>query len=242
MELLAAPGTFAAILAIVFFAAVVQAGLGMGFGIAAAPLLALLDPELVPATTMILGLASTVWVAVIHRRLIVWQEVGIATLGRFAGVAVSGIVLVWASRDAFTAAFAIFILIAVAMSALGLRLRFTAPLLAAVAVLSGVMGTITSVGAPPMALIYQDRPPEAARATLAAFFSIGVAMSLAMLIVTGWCGLRDFQYAALMAPAMVAGLLAAGRIRGAFDRRFRPILLAVSGVAGVILLGRVLWA
>ncbi len=175
MELLDQPGVLAVVLGIVFFAGIVQSGLGMGFGLTAAPLVALLDPELVPAPVLILGFFSSAWVALRHRAEIVWPEVGLASLGRLIGVGLSMVLLIGFSRDAFTIAFAVLVILAVAMSLAGLRIPFTPGTLVGVSVLSGVMGTITSVGAPPLALIYQGRAPGPSRATLAAFFAIGVA-------------------------------------------------------------------
>lgn len=224
-----------------FLAGIVQAGLGMGFGLTAAPFVALLDPALVPAPILILGFWSSLWVAVGNRREIVWPEVWIATSGRLAGVLISLMVLLHFSRDSFTMAFAVLVIVAVGMSLIGLRLPFSRPALVGVTVLSGVMGTITSVGAPPLALIYQGRPPGPARATLAAFFTLGVAISLVALMISGWCTWQDARLAALMAPAMVAGLLVAGRFRGQFDSRYRGLLLTASGFAGLVLLGRTLW-
>ncbi|HPE24180.1 MAG: sulfite exporter TauE/SafE family protein [Rhodobacteraceae bacterium] len=241
MDLLAEPGVLAAVLAIVFFAGIVQAGLGMGFGLTAAPMVALLDPMLVPAPVLILGFFSSAWVAILHRGQIVWPEVGLATAGRFAGVAITTALLVSFSRDAFTIAFAVLVILAVAMSLAGVRFPFNRLSLVAVAVVSGIMGTITSVGAPPLALVYQSRPPGPSRATLAAFFTLGVALSLGALILTGWCRWHDAELAAVMAPAMIAGLLVAGRFRAAFDTRYRALMLAASGFAGLILLGRTIW-
>ena len=109
------------------------------------------------------------------------------------------------------------------------------------AIVSGVMGTITSVGAPPLALIYQNRAPGPSRATLGAFFTLGVALSLIALIATGWCNWHDAQLALIMAPAMVAGLWVAGRLRSHFDSRYRSLMLLASGFAGLILLARTVW-
>lgn len=241
MDLLNQPGVLAIVLAIVFFAGIVQSGLGMGFGLTAAPLVALLDPELVPGPMLILGFFSSLWVALRHRPEVVWPEVGLATTGRIIGVAASTVLLLTVSREVFTIAFAVLVILAVAMSLAGVRIPFSKPTLIGVSVLSGIMGTITSVGAPPLALIYQNRPPGPSRATLAAFFTLGVAVSLAALILTGWCRWRDAELAAIMAPAMVAGLLFAGRFRNHFDRRYRELMLAASGFAGLILLGRTIW-
>lgn len=236
------PLLLAAVLSIVFVAAIVQAGLGMGFGLAAAPLLALLDSALVPAPVLILGFASSLWVAVQAPPLIRWAEVWIGTAGRVTGVALATTFLVAASDPrAFSLAFAAMIGIAVALSAAGWRLGFSRPKLVALATLSGLMGTLTSVGAPPLALIYKERPPREARATLAAFFTLGCTASLAGLWGAGRLGWGDLGLAALMAPAMVAGLWTAGRFSGAFDRRYRGLMLAASALAAVLLTVRALW-
>jgi uncharacterized membrane protein YfcA len=128
--------------------------------------------------------------------------------------------------------------LAVAMSVFGRRIAFTRPNLVGMSALSGLMATITSVGAPPLALIYQDRPAGEARPTLAAFFALGCLFALAGLTATGHAGLRDVALAALMLPPMLAGLWVARRLRGRFDRRYRPALLAVAGVAAVLLIVR----
>ncbi|MCF8485411.1 MAG: sulfite exporter TauE/SafE family protein [Rhodobacteraceae bacterium] len=227
------------VFAIVVFASVVQFGLGMGFGLTASPLLALIDPVLVPGATLMIGMMTSGWGAWRERGDIHWPEVGTASLGRFVGVAMATVVLAGlASRESFSLIFGAMIGAAVLLSVLGLRLRFTRTNLIAMALLSGLMGTITSVGAPPLAILYQDRAASAARPTLAAFFSIGCAMSLAGVYISGWAGWRDFGLAALMVPAMILGALIARKLAGRFDRRYRPLLLAIAGTAAAILILR----
>jgi hypothetical protein len=41
-----------------------------------------------------------------------------------------------------------------------------------------------------------------------------------------------------MVPPMLAGVFAARRIGGRLDRRFRPALMAISGIAALILIAR----
>lgn len=235
----ASPLLIAAVLAIVFAAAIVQAGLGMGFGLTAAPLLALVDPLLVPGPTLFLGLATATWGALSERGQIQWGEVGIGAAGRLAGVVLAAVVLAaLADRQTFMLLFGITIASAVGLSLAGWRLGFTRARLAAMGVVSGAMGTITSVGAPPLALVYQDRAAAEARPTLAAFFAVGCAMSLAGLYLSGWAGSRDALLALAMTPAMLAGLFAARFLRGRFDRRYRPVMLGVSALAAGILIVR----
>lgn len=238
-HLLAEPWLLATISVIVFFAAIVQVGLGMGFGLTAAPLLALLDPELVPAPTLFLGLATSTWGVLIESGGVQWREVWTGAIGRVAGVAAATAILAsLAGKETFMLVFGLMIGLGVVLSAAGIRWRFTMPRMTAMSALSGMMGTITSVGAPPMAIVYQDRPPQVARPTLAAFFMIGCLISLAGLYLSGWAGLEDFLLACMMAPGMLAGLAAARLLKGRFDRRYRPILLGTSGIAAVILIFR----
>jgi len=243
MDLVAYTGLAAPWLAIVGLiivaAAIVQLGLGMGFGLTAAPLLALIDPELVPGPTLVLGMLSATWGALVERDAIRWSEVGIGTIGRTAGAAAAaGVLSVLADPRSFTLVFGLMVALAVAMSAVGRRIAFTLPRLVGMSALSGLMATITSVGAPPLALIYQDRPAGEARPTLAAFFAIGCVIAFASLWLSGHAGPRDVALAGLMLPPMLAGIVVARSLRGRFDRRYRPALLGVSGLAAVLLIAR----
>jgi uncharacterized protein len=235
----ASPWLIIPILAIVFAAAVVQVELGMGFGLTAAPLLALIDPALIPASTLFLGLATASWGAWSERDAIRWREVLTGVTGRLAGVAAATLILAnLADRSTIMLVFGLMIGLAVLLSIAGWKLAFSHRSLAAMATLSGVMGTITSVGAPPLAIVYQHRPAKEARPTLAAFFALGCAISLCGLYLAGWAGPGDLGLALLMAPAMLGGLAFARRLRGRFDERYRPALPTISGVAALILIFR----
>lgn len=236
---LASPWIAAAIALIVVAAAIVQFGLGMGFGLMAAPLLALIDPQLVPAPTLILGMLTSAWGAWRERDGIRWNEVGLGTIGRVTGVAaaVALLSLITEQRH-FLLAFGALVGLAVLISVAGRRIAFNRFSLVGMSVVSGLMGTITSVGAPPLALIYQDRTASAARPTLAAFFAIGCVVSLAGLRLGGWLSPHHWVLAALMIPPMLLGLGISRAVRGRIDRGYRPALLSLAGLAAVILILR----
>ncbi len=50
---------------------------------------------------------------------------------------------------------------------------------------SGLMGTATSIGGPPMALVWQGKQGACYRGTISGFFLIGSLMSVLALAVTG---------------------------------------------------------
>ena len=232
-------GAVLSIAGIIVLGSVVQVGLGLGFGLTVALLLALIDPALVPAPALHLGMPTAGWAAISKRIAIAWREVGVAAAGRTAGVVVAIAVLASLSSAAgFQLVFGCMVLLAVLLSASGWQLAFNMPSLASMGVISGLMGTITSVGAPPLAMIYRERESGRARPILSAFFSIGCLVSLIGLYAAGEAGIRDAYLAALMLPPLLAGLALSRLIRGGFDRWYRFLLMTVSGVAGLLLVLR----
>ena len=241
MDILQTPWLLAAVGAIVFVAAIVQFRLGFGFGLMAAPLLAVLDPVLVPAPTLMIGMGSSAMGAWRERGSIVWGEVWTGLAGRLAGVVLAMLLLASVgSPETFGLVFGLMVGLAVILSALGLRLPFTRTSLVGMAAVSGTMATVTSVGAPPMAIIYQHRPPGQARPTLAAFFAAGCVASLVGLGLAGRIGADDFLLAALMVPPMLLGFAVARRLelKAGTVAGYRRALLAVAGFAAVVLVVR----
>ncbi len=233
------PATMVFAAVIIILGCIIQSGLGMGFGLMVAPLMALIDQQLVPAPTLFLGLFTALWGAWLDRSHIRWNEVWLAGAGRTAGVLVGLLLIFWLSgAGGFSLLFGIMVLSAVVLSVTGHALPFNWLSLSAMGLVSGTMGTITSVGAPPLALVYQGREPQASRATLAAFFALGCAVSLAGLFVSGFAGVRDVYLALAMVPPMVFGMWFAQRFKTGFVRWYRPWLLCVAGAAGLLLMAK----
>ena len=228
-----------AIWAIVLVGATVQSSLGMGFGLTVGPVLALLDPAFVPGTTLVIGMITAFAGAITEHRSIRWPEVGTATIGRISGIIVAMVVLSFLpDRDTFLLAFGILILVALLLSVSGWRLAFNRGSLLMMGCVSGLMGTITSVGAPPLSIIYQDHDPAHARPTLSAFFFIGCLASIAGLSLSGWFHWNDLTRAILLLPPMALGIWLGQRFKTGIDQRYRYALWAISGIAAIQLIIR----
>ena len=237
--ILYSPGAAVALAVVIFLASIIQVTLGMGFGMMAAPLAALIDPALVPAPVLIAGMFTAFWTAWTERRDIVWREVGYGFIGRFAGIFVAIMVLSsLVGNKSFLLVFGLLTGLAVILSASGWRMRFNMPNLMAMSLLSGFMGTVTSVGAPPLAVLYAGQPAQTSRATLSAFFAFGAIVSLAAQFGAGLAGKPELIHGAMMLAPMLAGIAVAARIKSRFDRRYRLALLAVAGVASLLLILR----
>lgn len=224
---------------IIVLGTVLQTSMGMGFGLTAGPLLALLDPSFVPGATLVLGMLTAFLAAFPERKQIRWEEVAWALVGRIPGVLVAILFLsAIRGQDTFLLAFGVMILLALLLSASGWQLAFNKGSLAAMGAISGLMGTITSVGAPPLAMIYQNKNPEHARPTLSAFFAIGCFVSIIGLMIAGWFSHADIFRVMLLLPAMFLGTFIGRNLVSVIDRRYRYALWAISGIAAVQLIIR----
>lgn len=221
---------------IVFAAAIVQMSSGMGFGMLASPLIALVKPEIVPVSVMLVGLVVALSGTWRERANISMVELRLGIGGRVVGSLLALLLLLRVtSLDGFFIIFGIVMLVAVCMTASGLRLEFNNRNLLGLSVVSGLMGTITAVGAPPMAIIYHDRAPGIVRPTLNAFFAAGCILGLASLGMSGWVQASDFVFAAFLLPAMLAGIVCSRMFMNISALWLSRILLSLSAAASIML-------
>ena len=214
---------------------VVQGSIGFGFALVAAPVLALVHPQALPATLLLLGAPLNGFVAVRER-----QSIDLAGLpqilgGRVVGAVVGAAVLVAVPVRWLSTLFGALILVAVVLSAVrpAVRPRSRWRFLAGVA--SGVMSTGAAVGGPAVALVLQDRPGAVLRSTLAVFFLFGLAISLAALALAGKVTASHVTLSLRLLPALAVGLLASRPAARLIDRRsFRPAVLAFSLASAIV--------
>ncbi|GGI85982.1 hypothetical protein GCM10011581_23840 [Saccharopolyspora subtropica] len=145
-------------------------------------------------------------------------------------------------RDAFGAAVGGFVLLCLLASLVSWRPRPTAPALVVAGFAGGVLGTASSIGGPPVALLYQHETGPRIRATLAAYLTFGGVLSLVALAAGGQIGWPQVLGSAVLAPFMAAGFALSGPLRRYLDTRWmRPCVLALSGGGAVLLIARSLF-
>lgn len=217
-----------------------QRATGGAFGMVVAPLAALIAPQMLPGGVLLLSFCVTLLSTPRDLGAIAWGELIPAAAGRVLGaLAAAGVVALAPDPGAVAVLVALAVLAGVALSLSGLRLAITTPSLIGAGAVSGLTGTLTSVGAPPMALLYQHAPPARTRATLNAFFSIGVAVSLAALALRGQLRASEAAFALSLAPAAAVGFaLARPAMRWLGGRSIRPLILGLATLASVLILLR----
>ena len=220
-------------------AAIVQSTIGVGFGVVAAPILALLDPAMVPGPMLVLGLAITLLVLARDRRDIRFGPLGWALVGRILASLAGGLTASLLSPRAFLLLFGALILVAVGLSLSGWRIAPTRRSLFAARLASGYMGTITSVGTPPMAIVYQYSPGAEVRANLSAFLAAGALISILSLALFGAFDATELLFALSLLPGLALGFWVSGPLKRITDRGWmRPAMLVLCVAASVTLILR----
>ncbi|MBI5141464.1 MAG: sulfite exporter TauE/SafE family protein [Nitrospirae bacterium] len=214
-----------------------QGAAGFGVAIIAAPVLALIDPALVPGPLLLCSTVLTLLVFTREKRPLNLRgrhELRWAVTGRIFGAAAAGVVIGAMTPQAISIGVGAVVLLGVAISLVRVRIEPAPGSLLAAGMLSGFMGTTTSVGGPPMALIYQHESGAKLRGTLSAYFLIGSPISIAALILAGKLGTVDALTALRILPGVILGFAISGRLTGLIDRgAVRPAVLSVSAIAGI---------
>jgi hypothetical protein len=230
------PTRLAAASAVVALGATIQGSVGFGLNLVTAPLLALIDPNLVPGPTLLAGLVLTVLLAGRDRAGIDVRGVGWALVGRVPGTLVGAGLVAAIPPSEISLVIGVAVLAGVAMTAAGLRLRPTVGVLVGAGLLSGLMGTAAAIGAPPVALVYQHATGVRLRGTLAGYFVPGATLSLLALAAVGRFGPAEMRTGLALVPGILVGLVLSRHTAPILDRGYtRPAVLTVSVAAALVL-------
>jgi uncharacterized membrane protein YfcA len=216
-----------------------QAAVGLGLALLVVPLLALIDTAYVPGPLLFAGILLTLATAWRDR-----AEIDRALLSRLlAGLAIGtgagAVALRFVPPANLPKLFGALILVAVLVSAVFPRLTITRWVLFAGSTLSGIMGTMTGVHGPAIALVLQHREPAQLRALLGGFFAVGYILAVASLAVLGIFGRHELMLGMVLLPGTCIGYLVAPAIAKFIDTAIlRVAILAVSAVSAIALLLR----
>jgi hypothetical protein len=230
-----------AVLAAVTTGAVVQGSIGFGLNVVAAPLAVLVEPDMVPGPLLVTAFTIAAAVSVRDRAALDLRAVGWALAGRVPGVIAGTWALSHLSSWALQVMLGSMVLAAAVVSAAGWSIRRTPRSEMGVGAISGFTGTTTSIGGPPMALLYQHDAAARLRANLSGFLVVGTAMSIGLLAVAGEFGRRDLQLGLPLVPAVLVGFAMSRRCTPWLDRGYsRPVVLVASALGALAVLARAL--
>ncbi len=223
----------------VLFGATLQGSVGFGMGLLASPILILIDPRFVPGPILLSTTVLTVLLVYRERTAIDFHGIQWAMVGRLVGTLAASALLIIVSADQLVLLIGVFILSGVGMSLSGLRFDPIRPVLVVAGMLSGLLGTIASVGGPPMALVYQHAAGARIRSTMSGFFLLGTILSVGALWYVGRFGAYEIQLTLVMLPSVLVGFALSKWTAVYVDGGYvRPAVLSVAAGAGLLVIIR----
>lgn len=233
--------TIAFVLSIV--GAAIQGNVGIGFAVIAAPILLLVNPAFVPAPIVLAAMLLVMLMALREWRDVIVQDIGLAIVGRTIGMLPAAYAISAFPKSAYELLFAALVMLGAVLSALGWHIRPTRRSVLLATIVSGFMSTVSSVGGPPMALLYQNEAGPRIRATISAIFTIGGFVTLAGLWWAGRFGAVEFLLGLFLMPGVVVGFAISGYTTAIVDRaHIKPAVLAISMLSALVVMLRALAA
>ncbi|GHC31722.1 sulfite exporter TauE/SafE family protein [Aidingimonas halophila] len=212
---------------ILLLGAFVQRATGFGLAVVGAPLILPLEPRLVPVVLVIFGLMVSLMMLRQYRREIRVDAIGMALIGRIPGTALGIWLLLVAPLAVMEVTIAGIVLFAVAVSLARFSLPVNRMTLFSAGILSGVFGTVSAIGGPPIALLMQRLPPDSVRGNLAAFFTVSASMTLVALMLAGRIELWHLGLAITFIPAILMG----NGLAKALSRHLDPVIIRLGSLA-----------
>ncbi|HEY7597144.1 MAG TPA: sulfite exporter TauE/SafE family protein [Actinophytocola sp.] len=225
---------FAVLCAVVLVGTLLQVTIGFGLGMITAPVLALVEPALVPTVNLVLACCVTAAVLVQDRASLDVRGAGLALAGRVPGVVAGALLVAFLPARPLALLMVVTVVAGVAVTVYGFRPRATRGAVVVAGAMSGMMATTTSIGGPPMAMVWARFAGPRLRSTMGAFFLVGSAMSLGALTFAGSVQAADLWYALLLVPAAAVGFVLARPIGRRLDvprTRMAAMALSLTGAA-----------
>lgn len=219
--------------------AILQGCVGFGLGPLAVPLLLLIDTTFVPGPLLVAALFLTILMYRREQFAVEKNEIKWAVAGRLLGTIFGAIVLTVISAAYLSLFFASMVLLSLFIFISGFQLPIKSDSLFSIGALSGFMGTTSSIGGAPMALLYKDTGGPRIRGTLSGIFMIGTVIALASLVVINKFGWHELIYSFTLLPGIFVGYFLSGYVSKILDKGFlRLLILITSGATSITLITR----
>ncbi len=237
MELIQPLSTILIANSVVVLSALVQTSTGMGFGMIAAPLLALVSLEFVPGPMLFVNLFLSLIMLGDGRANVVRHEITFLLPTILLGTIMGAAIVMLVPTDILGVLFALLIIIAVAVTVFAKALAITSRNLVICGVAVGIMGTATGIPGAPLVVLYQNEPIEKTRPTMALVFTFSYISSLVALSFAGVFSTSLALLGLMLLPGLIIGYVIGKQVRGYMTKAMgRFLMLSISSTGAVLLL------
>ena len=225
---------------IVYIASSAQSLFGMGWGMIAAPFLALLDPYLIPSTIVFLGFFAALFPGIRYFKDIHWETFRPSISGRIFGSILAGWIAAYVvASGKIEIIVGIVLLMSTLISALTVkRIAQNSYNHFFAGTASGILGTIVGVGGAPMGIIYQNENPSIVRANNNLFFTIGSLVSFIVLISAGVIEDYHIIYGFLMLPPLFFASYTSKFLLTYTSKILKTYILSICSFSSLLLIAR----
>ena len=226
------------VLILIIFGAITQSAIGIGFGIPAG-ILVLLEPSMVPSCIILMGSFLALSNAMLSYKDIIKVDLIYSYTGRVIGsILAMPLIFLTLGTDYYLIIFGVLLLIATYLSAKKWNIVATKKNITIAGTASGLMGTLTGIGGPPMAIVYQNSSAKKVVATLNMFFGIGALFSVLLFIYYDLINLPEVMKSIYLTPGLIIGTYIGRRkiIREFVNRNLKNLIIAVCFISAVVII------
>jgi len=226
------------ILFLIILGAITQSAIGIGFGIPAG-ILVLLEPSMVPSCIILMGSFLALSNAMLSYKDIIKVDLIYSFTGRVIGsILAMPLIFLTLGTDYYLIVFGVLLLIATYLSAKKWNIVATKKNITIAGTASGIMGTLTGIGGPPMAIVYQNSSAPKVVATLNMFFGIGALFSVLLFVYFDLINLPEVMKSIYLAPGLVIGTYIGRRgiVRKFVNRNLKNLIIAVCFISALVII------
>lgn len=229
---------FYIIFILIIFGAIAQSAIGLGFGIPAC-FLVLLEPSMVPSCIILMGTFLAFSNALLSLKDIIKVDLIYAYFGRLIGSFMAmPLIFLTLGTNNYLIIFGILLLVATYMSIKKWNIVANKKNITIAGTISGLMGTLTGIGGPPMALVYQNSSARKVVATLNMFFGVGALFSVILFIYYDLINLPEVMKSIYLSPALIIGTFIGRRemVKKFVDKNLKNLIIAVCFVSAFVII------
>lgn len=215
----------------------IQTALGFGMAVVAAPVIVLIEPRWVPVVLTFTALPLCAINAWNQRDALDIRSITIPVITRIPGTTLGAWLLLYLDTTGLRILVSLCVLLAVIFTVFSGKFNATPARLGWAGFFSGITGTTTSIGGPPMALVMQHGHPRTVRANISLFFTYGCIVSIIGYAVTGLLTVRLLIDSLSFLPGTLVGFYYGIKLRGYVEgEKFRYLILGLCTIAALVAL------
>lgn len=214
----------------------IQTAVGFGMALIAAPIIVMINPLWVPYVLTVTALALSLGNTWNQRHDIQWEQLVPPMISRIPGTVIGTWVLALIAVQWLQVIVAVMVLLTIFVTMRMKPFASTPFNMGVAGFVSGITGTTTGIGGPPMALVMQHSEGKHARANLSVYFVFSCVVSLIGYMWAGLMSPDQWVVSITMIPVAISGFYLGKVLRPWVDNRFRPVLLFTCGVSATVAL------